>query len=71
MIRCIYIFHIKTLINMICSILKHQLNTDILHKNGTCIQCHQGSAQFSFVFVLLNVILLSYFELCVRGTKTF
>ena len=28
-----------------CSTLKHQLNTDIIHENGTCIlmpfQCHQ------------------------------
>ena len=33
-----YIVHKNIKYNaFICSILKHQLNTDILHKNGTCI----------------------------------
>ena len=35
MVKCIYVLHIKTS----CSKLKHQLNTDILHKSVVS-QCH-------------------------------
>ena len=33
----IYIYIFLWLIFFVCSILKHQLNTDVLDKNGTCI----------------------------------
>ena len=65
----------------VCSILKHQLNTDILDENGTCMfQCHPESAQFNIVLVLLNIIFkhnlkkllnsLEFFLFNIRGTKT-
>ena len=44
----------------VCSILKHQPNADILDENVLVFlmlfQCHQESAQFYIVLILLNII---------------
>ena len=47
--------------SFVCSILKHQLNTNTLDENGTCISNGTCNAQFNIVSVLLKIIIFKVF----------